>query len=227
MKEEKQAASLLEDASFSQESLIFFSSSENAASHKKLLVKTLKMLTQSLLDNLPETEAHLTPLIRKVVLLSQSSHRLARYCFSFAGIHILKQILTNTRNVRDSVARYERKYQDSLNTGKQSEAAKARELRDAIQKANGILVDWSETLVRHVLVKRSQDCQAFIRKVVLDLLQQHESVFYPEIFNVDSESCQLVLESVFQGLKDEPSQQKVALANIQAILKVKERMEKP
>ena len=121
VKDEKQALVVLDEATFSEDCLVFFSTNADAPDRKKHLVKTLKMLTQSLLDNLPDSETHMTPIVRKLVLLSQSSHRMARYCFSFAGIQILKTMLTNTRNVRDSVARYERKYEEAVNSGTELE----------------------------------------------------------------------------------------------------------
>ena len=49
---------------------------------------------------------------------------------------------------------------------------------------------------------------------MLDLVLSNEAVFYPELFATDPESCQLWLETIFQGLKDEPAHQKLALAHI-------------
>lgn len=154
---------------------------------------------------MPDTEEYLSPLIRKLILVSYTSHRLVRFSFTFAGIQILKQILSNTRNVRDSVARYQNKYDSVCQSGNQREIEKAKDLKDAIKKANNFLSESSQNLTRLLLLKRSQDCQVFIRKLVLDQVQSHETIFYPELFFTDPDSFQHVLESVFQGIKDESS----------------------
>jgi hypothetical protein len=62
-KSPKELHTAFESVEFDQDKLVFFSTTKEAAAHKKNLRKFLKMLTQTSLDNLPQSEDLFGPII--------------------------------------------------------------------------------------------------------------------------------------------------------------------
>ena len=137
---------------------------------------------------------------------------------------MLRQILSGFSNTKQITERYEEKLKEDQRSKNEKAVKKSKESRDAIRDSFNMIIGWAELFIRDVFVTRSKDCQTFIRKSVLDYIQQNSVIFFPEVFNADLESVQLVLESVFLGVRDEMALKKLSLANIFSLLQRSEKL---
>jgi hypothetical protein len=61
--------------------------------------KILKIFFGNIVDAFPEKESFLAKIIEKICIFSRSTHRLARYSFTFYGLYTYKTLLSRYNEV--------------------------------------------------------------------------------------------------------------------------------
>ena len=103
-----------EEVGVSFEKLVFFSADKKALAQKKLLKKVCKLFVADVVEVLPDKAPFLSDVVERVVGLSASSQRLARYAFTFVGLYILKCLLTQIKDLESLKNQLETKRKNEL-----------------------------------------------------------------------------------------------------------------
>lgn len=188
---------------------------------KRLLKRVIKIFVADVVDVLPEKEAYLTAVVRKVCVFSKSLCRLVRYAFTYVGLYLYKHLVGQLRDLVTIQARLEEKSRNERRLGQKEQAAKSEKHVNAIQDAVDIMLACVGVLEKSLLFKRAKDQMMLLSKSVYEFVLQLDDKELQTILGLENGAA--FLELVFDALDDEePQIKKIGLAIITNLFSLRE-----